>query len=83
MDKSDGDVVGVTEILQFRSKVDITRYEDHSTRRVVGVGKSPQALPKFVICSILGHSTDVDQSDLIGNMVQCNAVNLFIYTHAH
>ena len=31
------------------------------------MGKSPQALPKFVICSILGHSTDVDQSDLIGS----------------
>ena len=67
MDQSDGDVVSVTKILQFRGKVDVTRYEHQSTWRMVGVGKATQALTKFVICSILGHSTDVNQSDLRGN----------------
>ena len=69
VDQSDGDVVGVAKILQFSSKIDVPRYEHHSTGRMVGVGKATQALTKLVICSILGHSTDMDHCYLVNELI--------------
>ena len=66
VDEKDGEVVNVTEVVELRGEVDVTRDQHHGGRRGVGAGEATHALAELVICCVLGHGVDVNQSHLEG-----------------
>ena len=65
VDNDGSDVVHVAQVVHLRWEVDISRDKDHCRGRWEGTGKLAQAVSQFVISSILGNGTDVDQSYLV------------------
>ena len=64
VNEEDGEVVDVAEVVDLWGEVDVARDQHHGGRRGVGAGEATHALAELVICCVLGHGVDVDQSHL-------------------